>query len=297
MAKVSILMNCFNGERYLKEAIDSVYAQTYSDWEIIFIDNASTDRSAEIAKSYDHRLKYYKIEKTIPLYSARNFALQYITGEFLAFLDTDDFWVPDKLSMQLDILEKYPEVYLICSGFICLNERRGKILRYIDRRLTFITPEKAIRDYPINIPSVMLRRDAHSIEKIRFEPTLNLTGDYELFVKFVYWYRAYYIAKPLVTWRIHSANLSGQLIHDWHKELAETHTRWDKEFGLSPTEKISAEKRYLKALSLAYMVDKKYTIARKLAKKYLFRDLKLSLIYLSTLNSFLSKKLLKTRNL
>ena len=63
MAKVSVLMNCYNGEKYLREAIDSVYAQTYPDWEIIFIDNVSTDNSALIAKSYDSRLRYYKTEK------------------------------------------------------------------------------------------------------------------------------------------------------------------------------------------------------------------------------------------
>ena len=69
---VSVIVNCFNGERYLKEAIESVYAQSYDNWEIIFWDNASTDGSAKIAKSYDKKLKYFLAEKTVCLGEARN---------------------------------------------------------------------------------------------------------------------------------------------------------------------------------------------------------------------------------
>ncbi|MEK7079138.1 MAG: glycosyltransferase, partial [Patescibacteria group bacterium] len=65
--KVSIIMNCFNGSKYLRESIDSVYAQTYRNWEIIFWDNASTDNSAEIAKNYDSRLRYFRSERNYPL--------------------------------------------------------------------------------------------------------------------------------------------------------------------------------------------------------------------------------------
>ena len=60
-------MNCFNGERYLREAIDSVYLQTYKNWEIIFWDNASTDKSSRIANSYDKKLKYYRSDKNTKL--------------------------------------------------------------------------------------------------------------------------------------------------------------------------------------------------------------------------------------
>ena len=75
-AKVSIVMNCLNGEKYLRESIDSVYGQTYKNWEIIFWDNNSTDKSAEIANSYDSRLRYFKGELTISLGAARNKALE-----------------------------------------------------------------------------------------------------------------------------------------------------------------------------------------------------------------------------
>lgn len=69
----------------MKEAIDSVYAQTYKDWEIVFWDDASTDRSPQIARSYDSRLRYFRCDKTVPLYTARNLALEQARGNTLHF--------------------------------------------------------------------------------------------------------------------------------------------------------------------------------------------------------------------
>ncbi len=95
---VSVIMNCFNGEQYLREAIDSVIAQTYQNWELIFYDNQSIDNSAEIFKTYnDKRLRYFYASNHTLLYEARNNAIQYASGYFLAFLDVDDWWDPLKL--------------------------------------------------------------------------------------------------------------------------------------------------------------------------------------------------------
>jgi len=73
---VSIIINCYNGEEYLSEALNSVYSQTYKNWEIIFWDNCSIDKSSIIAKSYGHKLKYYKSEFNTTLGEARNLAIQ-----------------------------------------------------------------------------------------------------------------------------------------------------------------------------------------------------------------------------
>ena len=95
---VSIIMNCFNGEEFLCEAIDSVYAQSYTNWEIIFWDNASTDQTASIAKSYDKKLKYFRTSKTTSLGEARVAATKKARGKYLAFLDVDDkkYWLKPK---------------------------------------------------------------------------------------------------------------------------------------------------------------------------------------------------------
>lgn len=295
MPKVSILMNCLNGERYLKEALDSVYAQTWADWEIIFMDNASVDKSAEIAQSYDSRLQYHRTQQTIPLYAARNEGLQYVTGQFVAFLDADDSWTPGKLARQLDIMQKYPAVYLTCSGFLRKNERLGTLVRYVAARSALLTFQQTLDNYPVNLSAVMLRYDEQSRAKIKFVPTLNLTGDYELFVKLIHRYQAYYLAEPLITSRVHTTNLSARLVNDWPSELEQTHTRLAEELSLSAQEKQLMDKRYSKTCGLVYLAGGERKKARQATQKYFFKDPKFSLIYLSTFNRALAKWVLKVR--
>ena len=98
---VSILMNCYNGEEYLKEAIDSVINQSYSNWEIIFWDNKSNDHSREIFLKFDDsRLKYFHAEKFTNLSEARNLAIEKANGKLITFLDVDDVWDNNKLLNQ-----------------------------------------------------------------------------------------------------------------------------------------------------------------------------------------------------
>ena len=103
--KISVICNCYNGQDYLRYSIDSVLNQTYSNFELLFIDNCSTDNTRKIIKSYlDSRLKYFKTEINVNLGEARNFALKFITGEFFAFIDADDIWVKEKLEKQINFM-------------------------------------------------------------------------------------------------------------------------------------------------------------------------------------------------
>ena len=122
---VSVIINCFNGEKYLCEALDSVITQTYKNWEIIFWDNQSTDKSAEIFKSYkDSRLKYYCASShTAILYEARNYALKKTNGDFIAFLDVDDWWLPNKLEKQIPLFDD-PNVGLVYGNVWRLFEKK-----------------------------------------------------------------------------------------------------------------------------------------------------------------------------
>ncbi len=101
--KVSILMNCFNGELFLERALSSVMNQTYQDWELIFYNNASTDNSKNIYLSHlDKRFKYYECDTKKNLVEARNSAIQFLTGEWIAILDCDDMWDDNKLETQIN---------------------------------------------------------------------------------------------------------------------------------------------------------------------------------------------------
>ena len=94
---ISIIINCFNGEKFLSQSIKTVFDQTYSNWEIIFWDNKSTDKSKEIIKSFkDSRIKYFYSKKFNTLYKSRNLAINKAKGDYICFLDTDDLWKKEK---------------------------------------------------------------------------------------------------------------------------------------------------------------------------------------------------------
>lgn len=102
---VSVIINCFNGETYLREAIDSVIAQTYTNWEIIFWDNQSTDSTSDIVKSYDDsRIHYYYSPTHTALGEARNLAVEKANGDYINFLDADDVWALNKLEEQIKLI-------------------------------------------------------------------------------------------------------------------------------------------------------------------------------------------------
>ena len=100
--ETSIIMNCHNGEKYLSEAIKSVFSQTYKNWELIFWDNGSTDKSKKIFKNFkDNRLRYFYKHKKVSLYESRNSACKKARGDYIAFLDVDDIWFSKKLEWQI----------------------------------------------------------------------------------------------------------------------------------------------------------------------------------------------------
>ena len=129
---VSVIMNCLNCEKYLREAIDSVFAQTYEDWEIIFWeDKASEDNSENIAKSYGVKLRYFRADVSLPLYGSRNLAVQKARGKYIAILDCDDLWLPTKLEKQIPLLERDEEIGLVFSDIYLFNEK-GKEKRLFE---------------------------------------------------------------------------------------------------------------------------------------------------------------------
>lgn len=103
---VSIVMPNYNSEKYLKATIESVLAQTYTNWELLFVDDCSTDNSLEIVRSYsDSRIKILQNEQNSGAAVSRNYALREAKGKWIAFLDSDDLWKPEKLERQLAYMQ------------------------------------------------------------------------------------------------------------------------------------------------------------------------------------------------
>lgn len=116
--KVSIITPVYNSEKFLRNTIDSVINQTHEKWELILVDDCSTDKSKEIIQEYmkhDKRVKYYKLDENSGAAVARNYALEKSTGRFIAYLDADDLWINDKLEKQIQFMMDNS------YGFTCTN--------------------------------------------------------------------------------------------------------------------------------------------------------------------------------
>ena len=202
---VSVIMNCLNGERYLREAIDSVFAQTYDNWEIVFFDNASTDSSEAIAKSYGEKLRYFRNDQTIPLGAARNAALCNARGDLIAFLDTDDRWLPDKLAWQVAIFSESPQADFVYSNYYTLQASTGRTT------LGLLRPQPEgyvfgafLRHCPVNLQTVMVRYSAlHNLDSL-FDPALEVSEEYDLFMRLLYVSSARYLKQATAVYRVHS---------------------------------------------------------------------------------------------
>ena len=118
---VSVIINCRNSEKYLSQCIDSVLIQTYTNYELIIVDNKSKDKTKTIIKSYnDSRIKYYYLKTKLNLGGARNFALKKSKGKYIAFIDSDDIWLDDKLEKTVNKFSK--GIGLIYSDVEYFNE-------------------------------------------------------------------------------------------------------------------------------------------------------------------------------
>ena len=129
MPLVSIIMNVRNGAAFLREALDSVMAQTFADWELIVWDDCSTDDSANIVSQYhDDRIRYFLSPDETPLGTARDRAIRQARGEWLAFLDQDDVWLPHKLEQQMALIDD--GVGIIYGRTVFFDSRRGNVRDY-----------------------------------------------------------------------------------------------------------------------------------------------------------------------
>ncbi len=210
-ARVSVIMNCFNGERDLAAALESVSRQTFTDFEIIFWDNCSTDQSADIARVSDRRLRYFRAESKTPLGEARNLALSQATGDYLAFLDCDDLWRPDKLARQVALFESNPRLGLVCTDTEIFD---GK--RVLARVFSRATPERGqvfaglLQRQWISMSSAMLSRKAlESVAEapgVFFDPRLCLCEEADLFYRIAHDWELDYIPEALTVWRVHGKN-------------------------------------------------------------------------------------------
>lgn len=249
---VSIIMNCHNGEKYLQEAIDSVLAQTYLNWELIFWDNHSTDRSAEIFKRYhDQRLLYYYAPKHYSLNESRNYAIEVSRGELIAFLDTDDMWVPQKLEKQIKYF-KNGNVGVVYGNYWFLNGKKyTKKIRYRRSLPSGYILNELLCNYVVGLLTIVIRRKAFECLENQFETHFSMIGDFDLTVRLAVEWDFVAIQEPIACYRWHGENTSIKFrdehsseLEKWYEEM-QSHPVISQQSGLqSPL----SHSLYLKAM-------------------------------------------------
>lgn len=214
---VSVIINCYNGEKYLRETIDSVIKQTYKNWEIVFWDNQSTDSSRKIVESYhSDKIHYFYAPKHTTLGEARNLAIEKVNGEYVNYLDSDDLWTPDKLEKQVTLLEP-GKCEVVYTGFKSLysgnNAAENGQYKYYEHIRTW-KPSPKMSIYQnllihnfIIFSSVLFKKEL--FDKVGgLNNTFNQNVDYDFLLKCCLLTELRTTGEENVIYRIHDSNNS-----------------------------------------------------------------------------------------
>lgn len=131
--KISIITPVYNCEKLIGNTIETVIAQTYTNWEMLLVDDCSTDNSKKIIEEYiqkDNRIKYFKLEQNSGAAVARNYALEKSEGRFIAYLDSDDLWKPEKLEKQVDFMLKHNYAFS-CTDYEKIDEQGNSLNKIV----------------------------------------------------------------------------------------------------------------------------------------------------------------------
>ncbi len=233
---VSIIMNCYNGSKYLDEALQSIINQTYKNWELIFWDNLSNDNSKEIFKKYnDKRFKYFLADKHTVLYEARNLAVKKVKGEFVAFLDTDDVWLKEKLEEQIKLFSN-KKIGLVYGNYWRFNSKhlfkKKKLARNLELPNGKIT-NILLQRYFIGMLTVVIRKEYINAKDKIFDAKFDMLADMDFVLRFSKKWEFDCVQKPVAVSRQHqnqlqNKNLKKQAVQmeEWYEKI-----KISREFG------------------------------------------------------------------
>lgn len=228
MPKVSVIIPTYNRADMVGDAIQSVLNQTYGDWELIVVDDGSQDNTHDVVAAFcDPRLRYTYQENT-KLPGARNTGIRAATGRYVAFLDSDDFFLPDKLWLQVAALERSPDTGLVASGWTEIDAQHKPLRTLYPWRLDRgLVLADWLYSCPFIVPSVLVRRN-WLVKVGLFDPQQHYVEDWDLWLRLAYaGCRMVWEPSVVCLRRVHQ----GSMVHDAARMSAGAFRLFDKFFA------------------------------------------------------------------
>ena len=204
---VSVVIPLFNKERWVTRTLLSVYSQTYRNWECLIIDDGSTDRSLEVVKGFiDSHPGNWKVISQINSgqINARNLGIELSSGEFVAFLDADDLWLPRKIELQIEVHMSDPILALSLTPYVIFKENQRKFFRVVSRKNSkkLIDDWLSMKGFGGLIESTGLMK-RESLETLgRYSETFSMTSGLDLSLKAAAAFKVVVLKDPLVLYRL-----------------------------------------------------------------------------------------------
>lgn len=205
---ISVLLPVYNTkEEYLRECIESILNQTYDNFELIILNDGSTNNAEDVIKSYnDLRIRYYKNEKSEGITSGRNKLLDYASGKYIAVCDHDDISVPERFEKELNFLENNPEISIVSSWLEVFTEGKSKTKLW--KTHPFPKYLDMLKCCDLFHPACMYRKADFEKYNLRYEDGYYGAQDYALFAKAIRYLNFANIQEPLLKYRSHETNAS-----------------------------------------------------------------------------------------
>lgn len=205
----SVVIPLYNKEQYIKKTLDSVLNQTFSDFEIIIVDDGSKDKSCEIVESINDPSICLIYQENAGPSRARNRGIQEAKGQFIAFLDADDEWLPEKLQDQYELHSEHPEIVWSCGGYKVVGGMKSQTVLFHLSGLLEDSIDALVDGLSIWTSTVVIRRDVFQNERLYFNEDIRSSEDREVWYKMVCLYpKIGYIGKQL---SIYNIKINGSL--------------------------------------------------------------------------------------
>jgi glycosyltransferase involved in cell wall biosynthesis len=205
--KVSVIIPVYNGERFIRYAIQSAVDQTYPNLEIIVVDDGSIDGTQNLVLNNFPSVSYY-FQKNKGAAAARNLGMEKSTGEYLAFLDSDDIWLPEKISRQMEQIAKNPEIKLIHTNIKIQADGQIRDTAYpVDHQEGRIFENLLLQTGSVVCSTLLAKKEC--FEKVgNFDEELRTAEDVHLFLRLAYYYDFHFLNEALVIKVHHGTNLT-----------------------------------------------------------------------------------------